>query len=136
MADIARTAAAFGLFRVMLSAFRATQLESLLRSGEPVTALFAPDDAFGGGRTGPLVSAGTPQGPAWAKFLRLHLLPGAWTSATLAGCPDVATLQGESWRVERTSRLLLGGVAVIQADIRCDNGVIHILESPLCAPPL
>ena len=123
MPDILRSAAAFGIFGAMLGALRAEGLAEPLRGPGPWTLLLVPDDAFA-----------PPADEPAAAFLRRHVLPrryDAWVRGPLRG---VYTWGGDRLPVDATGRLRLAGAAILQADLRADNGMLHVLAHPIRRP--
>lgn len=119
MTDLLRTAACFGIFDEMLSRFRAANLDEALRGSPARTLLLVPDDLFK-----------VPTGDA-AAWLNRHILVEPLDGAAIAARSWVYTLGGERLPVGGSERLSIGGVPVLQRDVRARNGFLHVLEATL-----
>merc|ERR1712228_724115 len=71
-----------------------------------------------------------------ADILKYHVLSGSSVvSADLAAAQDVTTLEGSDLTVTKDgSTVRAGSAGVSAADISCNNGVIHIIDSVLLPP--
>lgn len=123
MPDLLRSAAAFGIFHAMLAALRDEALAAPLRGPGPWTLLVVPDDAFA-------LPADEPN----EAFLRRHVLTRRYDAWELAQLRGVYTWGGERLPVHAGSRLTVGGVSVLQADLKADNGIFHVLARPIPMP--
>lgn len=134
MPNLLQATASFGLFKVMTGLFERTGMSSLLQTSCPFTLLMPLDEAF-------RLEAGGVE--AWVRrfdyerliaLLARHLLPGRFTADDLRLAGTVRTHHGERLLVTGGDRLLVAGAQVLQADIRCDNGILHVIDRVLEAP--
>lgn len=126
--DIADTAASDPRFSKLVAAAEAAGMLDALKAAGPLTVFAPTDDAF----------AALPEG-AFAKLLepanrdrlrRLvghHVVAGRVLAADLLPVPRAATLAGDSV----TFGLRVGDANVVQADVACRNGVIHVIDRVL-----
>ena len=118
MATLTQALRAFGCFEFMLALLDGAGLD--LSACGPYTLFAPPDEAFSGQ-------------PPHASIVYRHLAPGDWLASQLAERGQVPTIGGERLEVLRATPLLVAGRCLLQADLRCDNGVLHILEGAI--PP-
>lgn len=120
MADLWRVMVSFGVFSCMQAELRAAGVAEALRGPARRTLLVVPDDAFC-----------LPHDEPLERFLRRHVLVHAWDTVGLATTPWVETLDGERLNISLGTRPAVGGVRIIQGDVRADNGFLHVLDAPL-----
>jgi uncharacterized surface protein with fasciclin (FAS1) repeats len=135
MPDLYQAARAFGLFRVMTSLYERTGMSALLVTPFPFTLLMPLDEAF---------EALTPDGlDAWARtyghdgmiaLLARHMLPGRWNAEALLCAGEARTHHDERLLVRLDGRLMVGDAVIVQADVRADNGLLHVIDRVLGAP--
>jgi uncharacterized surface protein with fasciclin (FAS1) repeats len=131
--DIVETAAAAGQFRTLLAAAEAAGLVATLKSEGPFT-IFAPTDAaFAGLPRGTVENLLKPENKAQlVKVLTYHVVPGRILAADLAGkTAHPKTVQGQTLRVDGRQGVTIDNAEVVEADIRADNGVIHVIDKVL-----
>lgn len=98
----------------------------------PQFTIFAPnDDAFGA--VDPGVLAGLLGDPdALAGVLELHVVPGRLTADRLRDGQKLRTLSGDTLTVAvADGGVTVNGVAVVEADVKAVNGVIHVIGAVL-----
>jgi len=67
-----------------------------------------------------------------AKVLKLHVVDGNVTAKKVAKVATVKSIEGESFAVKKTDgKIAIGDANVIAADIKCSNGVIHVIDKVL-----
>jgi uncharacterized surface protein with fasciclin (FAS1) repeats len=130
MADIVDTAVAAGSFTTLVAAVQAAGLVDTLKSAGPFT-VFAPTDAAFA-----KLPAGTVDGllkdiPQLTKILTYHVVPGAVMSTDITGPMEVKTVEGGSLKVDPSNGVKINNATVTQADIKADNGVIHVIDTVL-----
>jgi uncharacterized surface protein with fasciclin (FAS1) repeats len=133
-ANIVQTAQSAGTFKTLLAAAQAAGLVNALSGSGPIT-VFAPDDAaFAKLPKGTVASLLKPENKDKLKaILTYHVVPGAVAAADVpTRATKVATLNGEKLVVRRRgSAVHVGGARVTAADIKADNGVIHVINKVL-----
>lgn len=117
-------------------ALRGAFLVGTLVSPGPYT-MFAPtNDAFA------KLPAGTFQA-AFEERMRLaeviayHVVPGKAMARALASMNAAQTLNGQTLELAASEQgLMVNGVRVLQADVECTNGVIHVIDGVLLPPAM
>jgi len=130
MADIVDTAVAAGSFTMLVAAVQAAGLESTLRGPGPFTVFAPTDDAF------KKLPAGTVEGllkdiPKLTQILTYHVVPGAVMSSDITGPMSPATVQGGTLKIDPSHGVKVNDATVVTPDIKCDNGVIHVIDTVL-----
>jgi uncharacterized surface protein with fasciclin (FAS1) repeats len=131
--DIVSIAASNDQFSTLVAAVTAADLVDTLKGPGPFT-VFAPSDfAFSQLPAGTVENLLKPENKdQLVKILTYHVVPGNITSDQLVGkTQDVATVQGQTVRVDGRNGVRVNGVTVSQADIQGSNGVIHRIDRVL-----
>lgn len=124
--DIVNTAKRDGSFKNLTSALCCTNLASTLHGKGPFTVFAPSDEAFGkipkDQRESILKNANT---------LKYHVVKGNISAADLAQKRSVTTLEGESLMIDNKDNgavIIVDGAVVTKPDIKCSNGVIHVID--------
>ena len=130
MADIVDTAVAAGSFTTLAAALTAAGLVDTLKGAGPFTVFAPTDDAF------KKLPAGTVDGllkdiPQLTKVLTYHVVPGAVLSSDITGMMSPKTVEGGTLHIDPTHGVKVNNATVTKADIQCDNGVIHVIDTVL-----
>ena len=130
MADIVDTAVAAGSFTTLVAAVKAAGLVDTLKGAGPFTVFAPSDDAF------KKLPAGTVEGlladvPKLTQVLTYHVVPGAVMSSDITGPISPATVQGGTLKIDPSHGVKVNDATVTQADIKADNGVIHVIDTVL-----
>ncbi len=131
--DIVTIAASNDQFSTLVAAVSAADLVGTLQGPGPFT-LFAPtNEAFAALPAGTVETLLKPENKdQLVKVLTYHVVPGAVTSDQLAGQrADVATVQGQTVRIDGRNGVRVNNARVTQADIMASNGVIHRIDRVL-----
>jgi len=131
MADIIDTAISAGTFKTLAAAIGAAGLVETLKGAGPFT-VFAPNDAaFAKLPPGTVESLVKPENKAkLAGILTYHVVAGNVMAADVMKISSAKTVNGQSVKVAIVDgKVKLDGATVITADIVCDNGVIHVIDS-------
>ena len=128
MSDIVDTAVAAGSFNTLVAAVQAAGLVDTLKSAGPFT-VFAPTDAAFA-----KLPAGTVEGlladiPRLTAVLTYHVVAGKVMAADAMKVHSAKTVQGQDITIGHEGGVTINGAKVTQADIVCDNGVIHVIDS-------
>lgn len=134
--DIAETARNARIFNTLLTAAQLAGLLDDLKGPGPLT-VFAPTDAafarLPSGTVEALVHPGNRK--KLAAIIAYHVVPGRILAAQVPTTPtDIESLNlsdAEIRAVRRQGSVFVNGVRVQQADIRADNGVIHVIGQVL-----
>jgi uncharacterized surface protein with fasciclin (FAS1) repeats len=136
-ANIVETAQSTGKFNTLLAAAKAAGLVDALSGGGPITVFAPTDQAFAGLPAGTVEELLKPKNRTkLANILKYHVVKGAITSDQVpTTATHVRTLKAtgdKTIRVVRSGkRVRVDGARVIQANIRADNGVIHVINKVL-----
>jgi uncharacterized surface protein with fasciclin (FAS1) repeats len=135
MPGICDTAVAAGKFKTLVAATQAAGLVETLNTKGPYT-LFAPtDEAFA------KLPPGTVDNllkdiPKLTSILTYHVIDGAVPAAEVIVHKNLTTLQGQDLKVDAAKWHLhksvkINDADIITADVKADNGVIHIIDKVL-----
>ena len=133
MPDIVDTAVAAGSFKTLVAAVTAAGLVDTLKGAGPFTVFAPSDDAFAKLPAGTVDDLVKPENKdKLTKILTLHVLSGKVLAADVAGQKlNPASVSGETLDVDGTDGVKVNGATVTTADIACDNGVIHVIDTVL-----
>jgi len=128
MSDIVDTAVSAGSFKTLVAAVTAAKLVDTLKGSGPFT-VFAPTDAAFA-----KLPAGTLDNlladiPKLTSILTYHVLAGKVMAADAMKVSSANTVNGQSVTIDHTKGVKVDGATVTQADLVCDNGVIHVIDS-------
>jgi uncharacterized surface protein with fasciclin (FAS1) repeats len=135
MAGICDTAVAAGNFKTLVAATQAAGLVETLNTKGPYT-VFAPTDAAFS-----KLPPGTVEGllkdiPKLKSILTYHVLEGAVPATDVVQHKKLTTLQGQElkvdaakWHLHKTVKI--NDANIITADIKADNGIIHVIDKVL-----
>lgn len=131
--NIVETAVAAGSFQTLVAAVQAAGLADAL-SGEGPFTVFAPTDAaFAALPKGTLASLLEPQNKAKLRaILAYHVVPASLDAKRVTTSGGAATLNGQriDFRVDEGT-VRVDGARVTQADLRCSNGIVHVIDAVL-----
>jgi uncharacterized surface protein with fasciclin (FAS1) repeats len=128
MADIVDTAVAAGSFKTLVAAVTAAGLVETLKGAGPFTVFAPTDEAFA------KLPAGTVEGlladiPKLTAVLTYHVVAGKVMAADAMKVDSALTVNGQSITIGHVGGVTVDNAKVTQADIVCDNGVIHVIDS-------
>lgn len=131
--DIVDTAVAAGSFTTLVAAVTAAGLVDTLKGTGPFTVFAPTDAAFAALPAGTVEDLVKPENKAkLTSILTLHVLSGAVHAADISGkTMSPATVNGETVAVDGTNGVTVNGANVVTADIKCTNGVIHVIDAVL-----
>ena len=127
-ADIVDTAVAAGNFKTLVTAVKAAGLVDTLKSPGPFTVFAPTDEAFA------KLPAGTLEGllkdPAKLKEVLLyHVVSGKVMAADVVKLKSAKTVEGTNLKIRaKSGAVMVDNAKVVQPDIACDNGVIHVID--------
>jgi uncharacterized surface protein with fasciclin (FAS1) repeats len=135
--DIVETAIAAGNFKTLVRAVEVADLVDTLKGKGPFTVFAPTDEAFqklGEEKINELLK----DKKALAKILTYHVVKGNVTSSAVANLDGkgAKTVEGQEVMISVDGKnvMLNGKVKVIKADIKCANGVIHVIDAVLMPP--
>lgn len=133
MSKIIETAIADGSFKTLVTAVKAAGLVETLSGAGPFTVFAPNDEAFA------KLPKGTLEGllkdvPKLKQLLTYHVVAGKVTGAQAAKQPSTKTMEGQNLTLDAKSGVKVNDSKVIKADIVCDNGIIHVIDTVLSLP--
>jgi uncharacterized surface protein with fasciclin (FAS1) repeats len=133
MADIVDTAVGAGSFKTLVAAVIAAGLVDTLKGAGPFTVLAPADTAFAKLPAGTVESLVKPEAKAaLTGILTYHVIAGKHLAADVMKMTSAATVNGQSVDIKvADGKVHVGGATVVTADIICDNGVIHVIDTVL-----
>lgn len=129
--DIVDTAVAAGSFKTLAAALTAAGLVDTLKGAGPFTVFAPTDDAFAKLPKGTLEDLLKPQNRAQlVAILTYHVVPGSVDSTKVVSLRNAGAVNGQRIDIAANNgKVRLDGRAnVIRADIKCSNGVIHVID--------
>lgn len=129
--DIVCTLMCEGSFKNLTSALKKAGLTGMLEEKGSFT-VFAPDDkAFYKQRKG-FMDDLTKDPKRLKSVLTYHVLPGKEMSSDLSNKRSAKTVEGSSVMIgTKGGSLEIDGALVTKPDIKCTNGVIHVIDDVL-----
>jgi uncharacterized surface protein with fasciclin (FAS1) repeats len=133
MADIVDTAVGAGSFKTLVAAVTAAGLVETLKGAGPFTVLAPADTAFAKLPAGTVESLVKSEAKATLTgILTYHVIAGKHLAADVMKMTSAATVNGQSVDIKvADGKVHVGGATVVTADIICDNGVIHVIDTVL-----
>jgi len=131
MPDIIDTAIAAGSFKTLAAAVGAAGLVETLKGPGLFTVLAPTDNAFAKLPAGTVESLVRPENKAkLASILTYHVVAGKVTAAEVTKMTSAKTVNGQSAKISATGgKVRIDAATVTTADIICDNGVIHVIDT-------
>ena len=137
-ANIVETADSVGTFKTLLAAAQAAGLADALATTDNITVFAPTDDAFAALPPGTVDDLLKPENKdQLAAILTLHVLPRVLMSNQLLSKPFHVKTLNSSERLTisaKASGVTVSGsntANVVQADVKADNGVIHVIDAVL-----
>lgn len=133
-ANIVETADGAGTFGTLLAAAKAAGLAGALAEGDNLTVFAPTDEAFAALPAGTVENLLKPENKdQLAAILSYHVLPRELSSNQLPGRTiHVRTIKAGGDRLLAVTKSSAGvtvdGANVVAADIRADNGIIHVID--------
>lgn len=137
-ANIVETADSVGTFKTLLAAAQAAGLADALATTDNITVFAPTDDAFAALPPGTVDDLLKPENKdQLAAILTRHVLPRVLMSNQLLNKPFHVKTLNSSERLTisaKASGVTVSGsntANVVQADVKADNGVIHVIDAVL-----
>jgi uncharacterized surface protein with fasciclin (FAS1) repeats len=129
--SIVETAVAAGKFKTLVAAVKAAGLVDALSGKGPLTVFAPTDEAFAKLPKGTVESLLLPENKEKLKaILTYHVAAGDMTADKVVKATEIKTLQGQSIAVKVTDgKVTVDKANVVATDIKCTNGVIHVIDS-------
>lgn len=129
--DIVDTAVSAGKFSTLAKALGAAGLVETLKGKGPFT-VFAPDDAAFAKVPTEALNALLADKDKLTKVLTYHVVKGEVLAKKVVKLKSAKTLEGSSVPIKETDgKVLVGDADVTATDIKCSNGVIHVIDKVL-----
>ncbi len=134
--DIVDTAVDAGSFKTLVAAVQAVGLVDTLKGEGPFTVFAPTDDAFGRLPGGTVEALLKPENRGQLKaILTYHVVPGRVPASKAKGLSKAGTVNGAELGISRRiGGLFINDSKVIQTDIMCSNGIIHVIDEVLMPP--
>ena len=134
-ADIVDTAVSAGNFTTLVTAVKAAGLVDTLKGAGPFTVFAPTDEAFAKLPPG-TVDALLKDTDKLKAILLYHVVSGKVMAADVMKMKTAKTVEGGSVKIhEMGDKVMINNATVIKADIICDNGVIHAIDTVLMPKP-
>ena len=132
--DIVDTAVAAGSFKTLVTAVKAAGLVETLKSAGPFTVFAPTDAAFAKLPAGTLDSL--LKDPEKLKaVLTYHVVAGAVMAADVVKLTEAKTVEGADLKITvMGGKVIVNNAHVVKTDIKCSNGVIHVINAVLVPP--
>jgi transforming growth factor-beta-induced protein len=129
--DIVDTAISAGDFNTLVTAVKAADLVETLKSEGPFTVFAPTDEAFAKLPHGTLEDLLKPENKGkLASILTYHVVSGKVMAADVVNLSHAETVNGQSLSVKTYgSTVKVDNANVTKTDIKCSNGVIHVIDA-------
>ena len=129
--DIVDTAVAAGSFKTLAAAIEAAGLIDALKGKGPFTVFAPTDEAFAKLPEGTVATLLKPENKEQlVGVLTYHVVPGAVGAKKVVTLPGAVTLNGQRVDIKTDgAKVSVDQAQVVQTDIQCSNGVIHVIDS-------
>jgi len=132
--DIVDTALAAGNFKTLAAALEKAGLLETLKEQGPFTLFAPPDSAFTALHRG-VLDALMEDVERLRTVLLYHVLPGRLVSADVMRMRSAKTMNGQDVHILTSgASCLIDEAHIINADVPCANGVIHVIDKVLVPP--
>ena len=134
--DIVDTAVAAGSFKTLAAALGAAGLVDTLKGSGPFTVFAPTDDAFAKLPAGTVETLLKPENKAkLVDILTYHVVAGDVNAEAAMKMKEATALNKKKIMLEvKDGALYLNKSKVTTADVKCSNGVIHIIDTVLMPP--
>ena len=114
-----------------MAAVTAADLVETLKSEGPFTVFAPTDDAFAKLPAGTLEDLLKPENKAKLKaILTYHVVSGKVMAKDVMTMKEAKTVNGESVMISMDANtVMVDNAKVVQADVECSNGVIHVIDT-------
>ena len=130
MQDIVDTAVAAGSFKTLVAAVQAADLVDTLKGAGPFTVFAPTDAAFAQFPAAVIQDLLKPESKAKLQgILTYHVVAGKVLAAEVVNLKVAKTVQGQDLQIDTTDGVKVDEANVVQTDIECSNGVIHVIDA-------
>ncbi|MBN2211402.1 MAG: fasciclin domain-containing protein [Sedimentisphaerales bacterium] len=129
--DIVDTAVQAGSFNTLVTAIKAADLVDALKGPGPFTVFAPTDEAFAKLPSGTVDSLLRPENKdKLADILKYHVVSGKVLAKDVTGLHSATTLLGKDLKIRTSGNgVMINDAKVVQTDIMCKNGVIHVVDT-------
>ena len=129
--DIVDTAVSAGSFKTLVAAIQAAGLVETLKGDGPFTVFAPTDEAFAKIPKEVLGDLLKPENKAKLQsILTYHVVGGKVVAGDVLKLGEATTVEGSPAKFGLT----IGGANIIKTDIKCSNGVIHVIDAVIMPP--
>jgi uncharacterized surface protein with fasciclin (FAS1) repeats len=131
--DIVDTAVAAGDFKTLAAALQAAGLVDTLKGAGPFTVFAPTDEAFAKLPAGTLEELLKPENKQkLVSILTYHVVAGDVMAKDVVKLSEAKTVNGKEVKImAHDGKVMVDGANVTKTDIKCSNGVIHVIDSVL-----
>ena len=130
MKNIVETAIESGKFKTLVKAVQEAGLVDTLTGDGPFTVFAPTDEAFDKLPPGTIEDLINDK-EKLTEILTYHVVPEKVMSDQVMNLKNAKTANGKELSIDNTSGVTIDKANVVQTDIECSNGVIHIIDSVL-----
>lgn len=128
MGDIIDTIEQAGSLEKLVAGFRATGLDVLLQGAGPYTVFAPADEAFSKLAPGTFATLLT-NVASLKSILSGYIVPGKIMVKDMMKMEDIQSIDGQKLTIKNTNTFTIDDARIVQADVNCSNGIIHIIDS-------
>jgi uncharacterized surface protein with fasciclin (FAS1) repeats len=129
--NIVETAVEAGSFKTLIAAATAADLGGALSGPGPFTVFAPTDEAFAKLPEGTIADLLKPENKSTLQaILKYHVVSGTLMAADVVKVKGAVSLNGQRVAVKVDGeKVAVDGANVVKTDIKCSNGVIHVIDS-------
>ena len=129
--DIVDTAVAAGSFKTLAKLLADADLIGVMKGPGPFTVFAPTDEAFAKVPKEALDALAKDKAKL-QNVLKYHVLTSAWTLDDVKSVKTAGTVLGPSLAIGVSGgTVTVNGAKIVKADIKCSNGVIHVIDAVL-----
>jgi uncharacterized surface protein with fasciclin (FAS1) repeats len=129
--DIVDTAVAAGSFKTLAKLLTDADLIGVMKGPGPFTVFAPTDEAFAKVPKEALDALAKDKAKL-QNVLKYHVLTSAWTLDDVKSVKTAGTVLGPSLAIGVSGgTVTVNGAKIVKADIKCSNGVIHVIDAVL-----
>ena len=120
-----------GKFNTLVAAAKAAGLVELLSGDGPFTVFAPTDEAFAKLPEGTVETLLKPENKEkLIAILKYHVVPGSVMAKDVVKLDSAKTAEGSEVKIKVSGDSVnINDAKVVKADVRCKNGVIHVIDS-------
>lgn len=129
--DIVDTAVGAKQFNTLVAAVKAAGLVDTLKGEGPFTVFAPTDAAFEKLPAGTVETLLKPENKdKLVSILTYHVVPGKVMAKDVVKLDKAKTVQGSTVSIKvKNGKVMVDNAKVVKTDIKCSNGVIHVIDS-------